>query len=95
MTPSQVAANLLERDLALMQAYARKRLLPTRRLQLQMAVAAQAAHGSGAPLRAFDVDGAGQEAVVAKDDTPEEVGSVFAAVSGGNVVMLKGRKKVA
>lgn len=94
MPPGQVANSLLERDLAMLLKYAEKHLLPHRRMQLQLAKVAQYVHADSTKPLSHYIVGFPQAANDGPDDTAEDVGSIFAAVSGGNVVMLKGRKKV-
>lgn len=94
MLPNEVEEGLLERDLMMLRQYANRHLLPTRRLQLQMMKIAQYVHADPTrPLSFYDVlvvPPVGE----AIDDGAEEVGSVLAAVSGGNVIKLgQGRKK--
>lgn len=96
MTPSQVEASLLERDLVMLMKYAERHLLPARRLQLQVARVAQYVHAdSTKPLSHYDIASIAAPAEPNEDETAEDVGAVFAATAGGNVVMLKGRKRKA
>jgi hypothetical protein len=75
----------------MMRVYAERHMLPWRRLQLQTAVAAMSASDRRLPFSAYDVDAPPAPLI---EDTADEVGSMFAAVTGGNVVKLKGYKKV-
>lgn len=74
----------------MMRVYAERHLLPWRRLQLQTAIVGMVSGAPNTPLSAYDVDPVRAPVV---EDTADEIGAVFAAVSGGNIVKLKGWKK--
>ena len=93
MTPSQVEENLLERDLILMSLYARKHMLPARRLQRQMAMVAQLVHADPTrPFSFYDVSLWGITPVVEDADDGDLLG-LLAASGGGNVVQLSRTRK--
>lgn len=92
MLPNQIEEQLLERDLVMLREYANRRLLPSRRLQLQTAMVVQYLHADPTkPLSFYDVT---TEPAPMPEDTADDIGSLFAAVAGGNVFKLgQGRKK--
>lgn len=55
-----------------------------------MAIVAKVGSDGKYPFSAYDVDAPQAPPI---DDTADEVGSMFAAVTGGNVIKLKGYKR--
>lgn len=82
MLPGELADRLTEADFMMLSAYAQKRMLPTRRLQLTIARVAQAHAGGKLADFLFDP--------VEAKPTPTDAGDALAAAGG---VGVKRRKK--
>lgn len=76
----------------MLREYANRHMLPGRRLQMQVAKVVQYVHGDATKtLSYYDILA---KPAPAPEDDAEEIGSMFAAVTGGNVIKLgQGRKR--
>lgn len=84
---------MLERDVIMYMQYARRHRLPTRRLQLQMALVAQMTHNPANPLTYYDVDDRTIKTEIDTGGDEDMHAMTSALVAGGNVIRLKGWKK--
>lgn len=93
MTPNEVAERLLERDLAMMLKYAEKRMLPTRRIQMQIARLCQITAGDASKtLGEFLFD---PPVPIDPAEEAHTAGETLADIGGGGRVYVLGRKKKA
>lgn len=94
MTPSQVAERLSERDLAMMMQYQARYLLPTHRLQKQLALIAKVTLGGNVSIDDLMVRYR-PEVVAPASDAPEAMvaASFFAGITGGKVRVLGLKRK--
>lgn len=91
MSPWQIEQTLLERDLVLLLKYAEKRMLPTRRLQMQIARLCQITAGD--PNKSLGDYLFDPPAPQGPDDNAAQfAGETLAAMGGGKVFVL-GRKR--
>jgi hypothetical protein len=98
MMPHEVIQKLPERDLAMLMVYAQRYMLPQRRMQVQMALAAQVMASGTRPLADFDIlyvldaSRKAMEHAERANAQAHDTANLFAGMTGKGIVVV-GRKR--